>query len=103
MTVLSESVHIAKAFSRTLSGPGRGCIVVETGIFRHQHERWARPCFFSCQHMRGNWIWCFWTTAMPNHGMPTQMLAVLGQQEHCLLLLVVSLNPCREFLNIIYN
>lgn len=84
------------ALPRALWGPGGGCIVVGIRTSRYQHEKWAHPCFSNCQLMKESWTWCFWTTAMPSHGMPTQMPAAPGPQGHCLLPLVASLKPCRE-------
>lgn len=77
-------------------GPGRGCIVVGIRTSRYRLERWAHLCFSSCRLMKESWIWYFWTTAMPSHGMPTQMPAVPGPQGHCSLPLVASLKPYRE-------
>lgn len=77
---------------RALLGLGAGCIVGEIRTSRSLRGRWAHPCFSNCRLMKENWIWYFWTTAMPNHGMPIQMPAVLGQQGHYSLLLVASLN-----------
>lgn len=85
--------------NRALLGLGAGCIVGEIRTSRSLRGRWAHPCFSNCRLMKENWIWYFWTTATPNHGMPIQMPAVLGQQGHYSLLLVASLNLLRESKN----
>lgn len=85
-----------QVLNRVFLGQVAGCIVVEIRSFRSLRGRWERPCFSNCQLMKENWIWYFWTTATPNHGMPIQMPVALGQQGHYLLLLVASLNLHRE-------
>lgn len=81
---------------RALLGLGTGCIVGGIRTSRSRRGRWVHPCFSNCQLMKENWIWYFWTTAMPNHGMPIQTPAALGQQGRYLLLLVASLKLHRE-------
>lgn len=81
---------------RALLGLGTGCIVGGIRTSRSRRGRWAHPCFSNCQLMKENWIWYFWTTAMPNHGMPIQTPAALGQLGRYLLLLVANLKLHRE-------
>lgn len=82
--------------NRALLGLGAGCIVGEIRTSRSLRGRWAHPCFSNCLLMKESWIWYFWTTATPNHGMLIQTPAVLGQQGRYSLLLVASLKLHRE-------
>lgn len=78
-------------------GSSRGCTVVGTGTSRLQRRGWVHPWCSSCLFMSVSRTWCYWTTAMPSHGMSTRTPAVPGPRACCSSHPVANLMPFREF------